>query len=63
MSTRVFRLKGFAQGARVGGRDIELTFSTQETDMEKVWAQARREAKKHVGLKASISIQSLKEIV
>jgi len=60
---RTFRLVGVAYGAGFARYVLNFTFTTNQIEQELIWAQARREAKKHIGSDASISITSLKEVL
>ena len=62
MAVRVFRVVGLAYGVGFARCDLNFTFMTNEADQELVWAQARREAKKHTDPGALITIKSLKEV-
>lgn len=61
MGARTFRVKGVAHGAGFARYDINFTFGTNEIEWERVWARARREARKHIGPGASIAISSITE--
>lgn len=62
MSARTFRAEAIGHGTGLFRCAIEFVFSTNEIEMEKVWARARREAKKRLGFGISISIEKLEEI-